>query len=232
MKNFFNKKFSTKTKLISSAISLMLIVCFAITGTVAWLVDKTEPVTDTFVMGHVDIMLIDADDDANDGLWSASEHYAAATGDANYGLYNDGKFKLIPGATIQFNPAVKVGANSEDCYVFVKIEQTGSEFTFGDATVDAYTYNLTSEWDEVEEGVYGCRNVLVKNTEQTIIDGGKLTVNVNLTNGAITAEPTIKITAYAIQEDHLTDANDDGIISLVEAWALIDPDTTPYTPAP
>ena len=225
MKNFFNKKFSTKTKLISSAISLMLIVCFAITGTVAWLMDATEPVTDTFVMGHVDIMLIDADD-ANDGLWSASEHYAAAVNDANYGLYNDSKFKLIPGAVIQFNPAVKVGANSENCYVFIKIEKTNS--TFGDPADDAYEYNLTSEWESIGEGIYGCKNVLKANDEQTIIDGGKLTVNVNLTNGAITSEPTIKFTAYAIQSTYLPDGAD----TLSEIWDLIDPNTTPYTPAP
>ena len=222
MKNFFNKKFSTKTKLISSAISLMLIVCFAITGTVAWLMD-TDEVIDTFTYGNVDIMLVDNDKTTP---WGSSTHSTVAAG-----LYNtnEKKFKLIPGATIAFDPYVKVGATSESCFVFVKIEKTNN--TFANATEDVYDYQMAEGWTTVDEanGVYGYTTALTADTDKQIIKEGSLTVNTALTNGAITGEANFKITAYAIQSNYLKPNNAQP--TLAEAWALIQQNPpTPYNP--
>lgn len=223
MKNFFNKKFSTKTKLISSAISLMLIVCFAITGTVAWLVDKTDTVQDTFTYGKVDIELVDGNN--SDVLWKTNEDNRDAK--AN---------KLIPGATIPFTPYVKVVKGSEDCYVFVEI--TNANLSAGNPAKDLFNnYTVTTDWEVVETTtdtvVYIYKNKVSLNADAhqwlQIIDGNALKVNTALANGDVTssATPAITITAYAIQADHLGDADTDA-----EIWDLIDPNTTPYTPAP
>lgn len=217
MKNFFNKKFSTKTKLISSAISLMLIVCFAITGTVAWLVDKTDTVEDTFTFGKVEIKLIDAN---NNVEWSATVHKNAY----DAGLYttenNEGKFKLIPGATFDFNPAVQVVDGSEPCYIFVKIEpQSGLEkYT---------TINLGSGWVKVDGAsniyAYGTESVMTKtsagNKTTGFVYNGTLVVNSSVTSADVkdATDLTVKVTAYAIQADHLTN----NVVKPVDVWALI-----------
>lgn len=214
MKNFFNKKFSTKTKLISSAISLMLIVCFAITGTVAWLIDATEEVTDTFTFGEVEIKLIDLDSSATDNTWANSVHAG------NDGLYTANKFKLIPGATLTFNPAVQVVDGSEDCYIFVKIEpQSGLEkYT---------TINLGSGWVKVDDAsniyAYGTESVMTKtsagNKTTGFVYNGTLVVNSSVTSADVkdATDLTVKVTAYAIQADHLTN----NVVKPVDVWALI-----------
>lgn len=218
MKNFFNKKFSTKTKLISSAISLMFIVCFAITGTVAWLVDKTDTVQDTFTYGKVDIELLDA---TNGGKWVDSAHKKAKNEDKLYiGTDNNGSFKLIPGASFDFNPAVQVVDGSEDCYIFVKIEpQSGLEkYT---------TINLGSGWVKVDGAnniyAYGTEAVMTKtsagNKTTGFVYNGTLVVNSSVTSADVkdATDLTVKVTAYAIQADHLTN----NVVKPVDVWALI-----------
>lgn len=216
MKNFFNKKFSTKTKLISSAISLMLIVCFAITGTVAWLIDATEEVTDKFTFGDVEIELYD-DDKVT--LWGndAILNKRSANGDN----------KLIPGATIPFTPCVK-NIGSEDCYVFIKVVPN--------ATLAAETKVPFSLSGTGWEAVTGVENVYVygTNNQPTRLDAGnnsfttalagQVTVNTSMTAAELATlagknpQPKITIVAYAIQADYLGDAD-----TAAEIWALINP---------
>lgn len=222
MKNFFNKKFSTKTKLISSAISLMLIVCFAITGTVAWLMDATEEVTDTFTYGKVEIKLIDAN---NNVEWSATVHKNAY----DAGLYttenNEGKFKLIPGATFDFNPAVQVVDGSEPCYIFVKIEPQNN-------LTDFVTIQLTNGWIGIGNNVYAYATTTQNVTSMTkveagnttnIINAGKLLVNNTVTSESIknAVEPKVQITAYAIQSEYLVDNQGNTLTAPADIWALI-----------
>lgn len=219
MKNFFNKKFSTKTKLISSAISLMLIVCFAITGTVAWLIDTSGPVEDTFTFGKVDIELYDG---TTTTLWKDCTHYANS-GEANYGLYTEGNFKMIPGAPFAFDPRVEVLNGSESAYVFVKIEDENALSTYVTSILPAAT-----NWKNIENTnvYYYCANTaaIAKVTNATrlqIFANGQLSVKTELNadsfstiqNGNL---PKLKITAYAIQSEYLntTDA--------VAIWGMIE----------
>ena len=220
MKNFFNKKFSTKTKLISSAISMMLIVCFAITGTVAWLTAKTDTVPDTFTFGKVEIKLIDATN--NNVEWSATVHKNAY----DAGLYTtettDGKFKLIPGASFDFNPAVKVLDGSESCYVFVKIEVPAN---LAAAIVPLKLTDWTPVAGQTNVYAYTPGNVFTKvekNGECIIVKDNQMVTKTSATLATLEAvgEDVITITAYAIQSEYLTDANSDGTISPEEAWAL------------
>lgn len=216
MKNFFNKKFSTKTKLISSAISLMLIVCFAITGTVAWLIDTSGPVEDTFTFGKVDIELIDGIDD---DLWSKRQQARL-----DVLTENATANKLIPGQTIDFDPMVKVLEGSEDCYIFVKITTTES---FNNAFA-GYAVNATN-WKLVpgQTGVYYYANAnsnLQKMTAggktASVITNGEITVNgTNVTNSFSATDVEFEITAYAIQSKYLTP--DNTVPTPEAAWDLI-----------
>lgn len=216
MKNFFNKKFSTKTKLISSAISLMLIVCFAITGTVAWLIDTSGPVEDVFTYGKVDIMLIDKDLTTEDKVveWSASEAHSGNRAD----LYTAPNFKLIPGATIQFNPAVRVVKGSEDCYVFVKVEHTNIKNFFAGVNTSTWTQLTDNNGANVAGVYYATVAYTTGDQDLNILSNGTIMVPSDLTNQVDASTTTIKITAYAIQQKYLTA---DNTHTAYDAWLLV-----------
>ena len=216
MKNFFNKKFSTKTKLISSAISLMLIVCFAITGTVAWLIDATETVQDTFTYGEVNIELTDGNTSPTN-LWKTGEDKRRENTDN----------KMIPGATFNFDPYVYVTAASEKCYIFVEIVNAPSNPSplsyFKDANGNAVT--MATGWTPVGNSapnVYYREHAGSVESYYQIYSAVDWMVDTSLGNGAVTTSPSITITAYAIQMDYLTN-NGQSVTDAAGAWAIINP---------
>ena len=82
-------------KLTALVLSAVLLVAATVAGTLAWFTDTTATITNTFTVGKVDINL------------------AETTGS---------DYKMIPGKVHAKNPTVTVTADSEDCYLFVKIE--------------------------------------------------------------------------------------------------------------
>ena len=44
-----------------SVVALVLVLCCAVGGTLAWLTDTTDPVTNTFTVGDIDIDLTESD---------------------------------------------------------------------------------------------------------------------------------------------------------------------------
>ena len=128
-----------KKKLLTLIVSTSLITGCILGGTLAWLTDKTNPITNTFTIGNVDIDLKEE------------------TGET---------YKMIPGVVLPKDPTVIVEAGSEACWLFVKVEESeiiipadsASEtpmpkaYTFS----DFITYDVKSEWTELsaENGVY------------------------------------------------------------------------------
>ncbi len=77
-----------KKKITLTVTALALVICVAIGATLAWLVDKTDDVTNTFTYGNIDITLTetwntDTDGDETNDAWVA---------------------KMIPGNTISKRP--------------------------------------------------------------------------------------------------------------------------------
>ena len=101
----------------------------AIGGTLAWLKDSTNEVKNTFTTSDVDIDLTETKGtEVDDGR----------------------EFKMVPGATIEKDPKVTVNANSEDCYLFVKIDKSSNYDDFLEE------YAIADGWTAVprEDGVY------------------------------------------------------------------------------
>lgn len=92
-----------KKKSLALVLALAMIVVCVVGGTLAWLTDKTDPVTNTFTYGDIDIKL-----DESENL----------------------DLKMIPGYTITKDPKVTVLAGSEKCYLFVKVEKSPNFDTF------------------------------------------------------------------------------------------------------
>lgn len=192
MKHVANRRRSVSSRAFIALLALVLVIGCVAGGTVAWLVATTDTVTNTFTYGDINIAL------------------AESTGK---------DYKIIPGKDIPKDPKVTVTAGSEACWLFVKVEETG---TF---VADKVTYAIADGWKalEGENGVY-YRQVgsVTENTAFSVLEGDKITVKDTLTKGDIkdiaATNPTLKITAYAVQQENIPDA--------ATAWKAANPTTT------
>lgn len=200
------KKRNNSTKIVTILLALALLVCCGIGGTVAWLMDSTDAVTNTFTIGDINLTLVE------------TPYGTSAEGEGNH-------YPLIPGNTYKKDPKVTVLANSEDCYLFVRMEKIGNPDNYLDFTFDR------TGWNELKDktGVY-YREVSKSASDQSwdllVADDNGYTVTVKkniVKKGSSTDTDTIEMpdttpqlvfTAYAVQKANLT---------LEQAWELVDP---------
>jgi len=188
------KKKGVSTKVFLSLLALVLVVGCAVGGTIAWLTATTEPVVNTFTYGKIKIEL------------------AETTGT---------EYKIIPGVNISKDPKVTVKADSEACWLFVKVGEANWP-TFTDKDGRKVSYTIATGWKELpgESGVY-YREVEAVTADtgfyvlagDTTYPNGVVTVSEELTKAevnGITTQPTLTFTAYAVQKD--------GIGTAADAW--------------
>ena len=189
MKNHANRR-SVGMKTFVAMLALVLVIGCAVGGTVAWLTAQTDSVVNTFTYGDINIDLKET------------------TG-------ND--YKIIPGVDIEKDPKVIVKANSEACWLFVKVKKEGTFVT------NKVTYFIADDWKKLNgtENVY-YREVDAATTdlEFNVLKDNKVTVSEKLTKAEvknITAEnqPKLTFTAYAVQKEVITDA--------ATAWTKVNP---------
>lgn len=174
-----------KKKTLALVLALTLLVAGVVGGTLAWLTDQTAEVKNTFTVGDINIGLTETTTD----------------------------YKMVPGNTIAKDPTVTVKANSEACWLFVKVTESENLDTF-------ITYAIAEGWTELQDGVY-YREVPASNADQTfsVLAGNAVTVNNTVTKAMLTAKdftnPTLTFKAYAVQKDNVASASD--------AWAKVNP---------
>lgn len=180
-----------KAFVMSLAVSLM--VFSLIGGSIAWLMTETEPVKNVFTYGDIDITLEET------------------TGE---------KYKMTPGKTLAKDPKITVLADSEDCWLFVKVEESAVE-----NLSDYIDYSLADGWT-VLDGVPGVyyREVdySAEDVTYSVLAGDKVTVKESVTKEMLeklddSNYPTLTFTGYAVQRDATIAAID----TAAEAWALI-----------
>lgn len=182
-----------RSKALLLALCAVLLVAVSVLGTMAYLTSKTQVITNTFTVGDINIELTEAKPESKPA-------------------------KIIPGVDIEKDPKVTVKANSEACWLFVKVEQTG---TF---VKDKVTYSVmtgTDDWTALPgvDGVYYREvDAVTSDTSFDILENNKVTVSETLTKAdvnAITAEdqPKLTFTAYAVQKE--------GIDTAAAAWAKV-----------
>ncbi len=189
-----------KKKLIIVSVALVLVVCFAVGMTIAYLTSTPGPVTNTFTVGKVEITLDETDVD----------EYGAAVSGADRVTANE--YLLIPGHNYTKDPTVHVQPGSEACYVFVKVED-GLAAIEADTTIAAQI--AANGWTELETGVYYKTQAKVASdasaVDLTVFGSFTLKTDADVSGYA---DAQIKITAYAIQQDGLT---------VAQAWAALNP---------
>ena len=171
-----------KKKSLALVLALAMIVVCVVGGTLAWLIDKTDPVKNTFTYGDINIKL------------EETGTTAAADGSATK------EFKMIPGYTIAKDPKVTVLAGSEKCFLFVKVVKSTNFDNFMTCTIaDGWTA-LTGVngvyYREVDTADMGTAYSVLANDKVTVKD----TVTKAMLNALTEAtQPTLTFTAYACQ---------------------------------
>ena len=174
-----------KKKTLALVLALTLLVAGIVGGTLAWLTDQTAEVKNTFTVGDINIGLTETTTD----------------------------YKMVPGNTIAKDPTVTVKANSEACWLFVKVTESTD-------LKDFITYAIAEGWTALPgvDGVY-YREVPASAADQTfsVLADDAVTVKSDVTRTMLetakTDAPTLTFKAYAIQKDHFATAD--------AAWAEV-----------
>lgn len=99
----------TRSKALVLTLCAVLLVVATVMGTMAYLT-STDTVTNTFTVGKVALTLDEAKVNTD------------GTPAANADRVKENAYKLIPGHSYTKDPTVHVTADSEDSYIFVKVE--------------------------------------------------------------------------------------------------------------
>lgn len=185
-------------------VAIALLIGCAAGGTMAWLIDSTDAVTNTFTTANVDIELTetfntDIDSNGTMDTWTA---------------------KMVPGAVIEKNPVVTVKGGSEACLLFVKFEETNSPSTYLTYTSNLNTGNGWTQGSGAIPEYVWYREVPSSATDQSwhMLVGDTITVKGSVTkeNMATAATAKLTYTAYAHQLQNGT-----GKFTAAEAWAAL-----------
>lgn len=178
-------------------LALTLVLGVVAGGTLAWLTAQSDTVVNTFTTSDIKVELKET------------------TGPS---------YKMIPGYTITKDPKVKVLADSEECYLFVKLEKSTNFDSF-------MTYAMADGWTALPgvDDVYyrvvtadGREGTSKINVPYSVLKDDKVTVSGSVTKANMNAlteatYPTLTVTAYASQ---LYKSNTDKFTP-AEAWANI-----------
>lgn len=195
-----------KKKYIALVLAFVLVAALSVGGTLAWLTATSGPVKNTFTTAGIDITLTetfntDSNNDGTNDKWEA---------------------QMIPGYSYTKDPKVTVSANSEDCYLFVKFEETNNPSTYLTYTSTLTAANGWTQGDGTNIPVnVWYRKVMKSDTNRSwdLLSGNTVSVKDTVTknNMATAATATLTYTAYASQLYKSSGVE----FTAAEAWANI-----------
>lgn len=181
-------------KTLTVIIALVLVVVMSVAGTVAYLTSQVT-VTNAFTVGNVTITMDEAKVDV----------YGVKDGDTRV---TTNTYRLIPGHTYIKDPVVHVDDDSEDCWLFVKVENGISDLeATGTTTIAAQL--AANGWTPISEGsnIYAYSRIATK-ADTNVPVFGSFTIAGNATLPENGTGLDVVVTAYAIQADSFTTAAD------------------------
>ena len=194
-------------KTLVMMMAMVIALSGAIGGTLAWLMDQTVTIKNTFTVGDINIDLKETEDDN--------------------GKDNENDYEMTPGASIDKDPKVTVYQGSKACWLYVKMEKSSNFDTY-------LSYDMADGWTALNgvTGVYYREvNAATENLVFDVIKGNKVQVKADADmSKLISGEeslPYLWITAYAVQRD----AGIDQISTAEKAWTLVVPTVQPSASA-
>ncbi len=212
-------KKSLSMKVVVLLMAAVLLIGCSVGGTLAWLIANSETVTNTFVVGDINIALTE-------------------TGTDNNGVNNN--FKVLPGTTQAKDPFVRFTSDSEACWLFVQVQEvnnsTGNDEGEGVAT-EYITYSV-SGWTLLEEdkgiAVYykKLENVTAKDTIYYVLDDNEVSYSeyltkadmdkLDATDGQEAKQPKLIFKAFAVQLEAANDVDKTEAQNATIAWDKVD----------
>ena len=193
-------------KVLALFLAAVMLVCTTVAATVAYLTSQTEIVNNTFTVGDVVITLDEEDVDKDDVT-------ADNNTDHNNGQQRDraNEYHLLPGKSYDKDPTVWVKANSEKCYVFVKVVNNIAAIEATDVPTIAQQMDAKGWKSLGVENVYYYEKVVDKSTvdqDLVVFENFKIKGDIKNTELAGYATTTdanntnfIKVEAYAVQAE-------------------------------
>lgn len=196
----------TKNKALLLALCAVSLVTASVFGTMAYLT-STDEVKNTFTVGSVAITLDEADVNPDGSPVTNADRVQS------------NEYKLLPGHEYKKDPTIHVDANSEDCFLFVKVENGIAGIESQKAGESVAAQMIANGWKTVEvkgqTGIYvyvgktaGATDpaTVVKKMNVPVFD--KLVIagdSVNNDTLKEYASKNITVTAYAVQKDGFED---------------------------
>lgn len=178
-----------KKQIIATTSAAALALTIGIGGTMAYLTSVTDPITNTFTVGNVALELKETKGTGND---------------------TSKNFTVSPGTSVAKDPTVTVKANSEKCYVFVKVVETDPH--------SAINWTKADGWTELQDASSEGTTVLYRTVSSAemgspiyVLAGdpehanGMVTISSEVTGSIDGTQLTF--TGYAIQTAGFTDVN-------------------------
>lgn len=206
-----------KSKVLLTLTCAVLLVVVSVMGTLAYLTD-TGTVTNTFTVGNVDLDdglgagLDEAKtNDAGQRLDTKGEVYTKAEGQVLAKRVTANEYKLQPGHEYTKDPTIHVSDDSDDCYLFVKVEN-------GISAIEDSTNNIAAQmeakgWEALGTGYAGiyvyigtetgasAPKDVSKGSDIVVFEKFKVAPTVTNTTLATYKGKNITVTAYAVQVD-------------------------------
>lgn len=184
------------TKIFCAALALVLVFGAVVGGTLAWLMDQTDPIENVFTVGNVSITLKESD---------------------------KLDLKMVPGETITKDPKITVLGGSEDAWVFVELTADNEFDSYMSYTIaDGWTALTDADADGVaDDGVYyravdanadDQELVVIKDNAVYVSEDVTKAMMDNIANDLVEA-PTLTLKGYAVQMSNIDTPAD--------AWTVI-----------
>ena len=185
-------------KVLALVLCAVMLVASSVLATMAYLQDS-DTVTNTFTVGKVGIVLNEAPVDA-DGQ------------EVEGARVQENAYQLFPGKTYDKDPMVTVDADSEDCWLFVTVDNQIADIEVeGDTTIAAQME--ANGWTLVEgtTDVYAYEAIKSAGETAVVFENFVIAGGVDNETLAEYANAKIIVNAYAIQAE--------GFDTAAEAWA-------------
>lgn len=180
----------TKTKVLTLVLCAVLLVAATVLATMAFLTSK-DSVKNTFTFGNVAITMDEAAVNPDGTILSDADRV------------KKNEYHLIPGHTYTKDPTIHVDTESEDCWLFVKLEN-GLKDIIDETTIEEQM-KAEDAWVCIDEvnNIYAYKAIVSKDTDVVVFRNFKIKNDANVSQYG---NAMINVIAYAIQADGFTTA--------------------------
>ena len=203
------------SKVLLLALCAVLLVVSTVFATLAYLT-STDSVKNTFTFGQVSITLDEATVKTDGTIISGSDR------EKTDGRTGANTYHLIPGHMYTKDPTIHVSDDSEDCWLFVKLENGLKEIIKSDPEIPMSIEDQMTEkrnWTLIDQtnNIYAYNAIVYvsENAHIPVFDAIELTDNAEVQNYG---SATIVVTAYAVQADGFNDAKKTAVQNATDAW--------------